>query len=328
MKLYINDLEVEYKLENEKKLQEVYSHIENEVRKYNKYIIDYKYTLDQNQNFTSLQEIPIDLVKEFFVYTGDLKELFYFSYRSIYEYINEIGTYCFQNEKINSKTLQELKEGIIQIDEFIKITKNYFKENSELYSIILPEGIEKNFSKSYENLLFIIQNLNENNYNEHREEILSELRVLRVFTEKNMYSILSDLIDEVESINIIDEFYEKIDIFKERLTNINISIQTGKETIALELLLDLLKDLDIYITLVASIVEKNKEKLNELYKEIKECFSNIINNLKYLERGFHNNDFIEIGDILEYELSNDFDALKKYIPQLKKILIGLSYQKN
>ncbi len=327
MKLYINDYEIQYKLENENSLQDVYYYLEKEVRKFNQYIIDYKYDLEHNLTFSSLKEIPINLVKNFYVYTGDIKELFYFSFRSIYEYIDEIGSYCFENDKIDAKTLQDLKEGINHIEEFIKIIKEYFGKNFENITINLPEGTEKNFSQSYENLITVIQNLNEKNYLELREEILSELRVFRIFTEKNIFSILSELIDDKESLDIIDEFYNKIKTLNETLSNINISIQTGKENQGLELLLDILKDLDVYITLLISIVEKHKTKLNEFYKEIKECFFNIIKKLQSIEKAFYNNDFIEIGDLLEYELSEDFIALKNYISELKKILIGFSYQK-
>ncbi len=327
MKLYINDYEIQYKLENENSLQDVYYYLEKEVRKFNQYIIDYKYDLEHNLTFSSLKEIPINLVKNFYVYTGDIKELFYFSFRSIYEYIDEIGSYCFENDKIDAKTLQDLKEGINHIEEFIKIIKEYFGKNFENITINLPEGTEKNFSQSYKNLITVIQNLNEKNYLELREEILSELRVFRIFTEKNIFSILSELIDDKESLDIIDEFYNKIKTLNETLSNINISIQTGKENQGLELLLDILKDLDVYITLLISIVEKHKTKLNEFYKEIKECFFNIIKKLQSIEKAFYNNDFIEIGDLLEYELSEDFIALKNYISELKKILIGFSYQK-
>ncbi|MFN3605209.1 MAG: hypothetical protein ACK4UJ_10925 [Leptonema sp. (in: bacteria)] len=328
MKIYINDQNVDYKIEDEKNLEEVYSYIEKEVRKFEKYIIDYKYTLRENRGFKFLRDIPVDIVNEFYLYTGDIKELIYFNLRSLYEYIDEIGSYFFLNESINVNSLKGLKEGFNHIYELVNMIKKYLGESYESISIKLPEDVEKNFKNSFENLIGLIHQLDENNYKILKEGILLELRVLRIFAERNMYAMLSEVLEDVDVINALEEFYNKIDTFSENLSNININFQTGKESHAIELFLKILEDIDIYITILVSAIEKKKEALPlELYNKVKDVFKEITNKMEQLAKALDKNDIIELGDILEYEFTESLNELKNYLPEIKKELMDLSLQK-
>lgn len=324
MQIFINDQLIDYKLEKEIYLEEVYQYLEKEIAKFNYYIIDYGFTLNQNvkEKYSSLKEIPVSSVEKLNIYTGDIKDLLFSSFRSLYEYIDQIGSFIYETEEIDINSLKQIKEGVLQIEHLVMHLLKFLSVPYNLIRIYTPEKEEKNFKESFENFINLVDLLTEKNFKEYKEKLLEELRVLRVFASKNMYSLFSEIIEDSEILDVVQKFESNINLIVETLSNINAKFQTGKENQAIELFLNVLDNLDLQIFLILTAIERNKKNFDEsLYSEIKECLNNFIKKMEQLADAFEKNDIVEIGDIIEYEFSEDLLKLKNYLPEVKKILI-------
>lgn len=330
MQIFINDQPIDYKLEKEIYLEEVYQYLEKEIAKFDRYIIDYDFTLNQNVNekYSSLKEIPINSVEKLFIYTGDIKELLFSSFRSLYEYIDQIGSFIYESEEVDTNSLKQIKEGVLQIENLVMHLLKFFSVPYNLIQILTPEKEVRNFKESFENFINLIELLTEKNFKEFKEKLLDELRVLRVFASKNMYSIFSEIIEDSEVLELVQKFESNMDSVIETLSSVNAKFQIGREKEAIEMFLNVLDNLDSQIFLLLTAIQRNKQNFEKrLYDEIEECFKNFIKKMEQLADAFARNDLVEIGDIIEYEFSEELSKIKKYLPEVKKILIQQSYQK-
>ena len=328
LKIFVNEQVLEASLNEEKNLEEVYNSFNEWIVEKNHYILSVK--IDKNEiPLTKLKEIAIDDVERLDFYIGNELDMLLASVDELDYYLDQVGSTLFEQEELNKKDCENLEEGIKWVHEILLSIASIMKTDLETISILSADASEmKNLHNILKDLEAYLKSFQKKHGREEISLFLEELRLLKLFVMRLVMQLRSMSADINELLEIVLNFSKQIPKLKSDLTTINSNFQRGKDVQALDELENMTAKLNLCISalyaLDCRVQEKSKDKAKKLsihditldtisFYQIITKLTLLLQNLsEALERG----DIVSLGDILEYELSDELDRIQPYLQKI------------
>lgn len=320
MNIYINDELVDVQLENEKTSMELYDSLQRELKKYKKYIYDFKLKKkDSPEKIQTWNNIPLSEIDSIYFYVGSFQDMLIDTLYSLNQYIDDVGTKIFESESLKEEEITELREGMNWIFEFIYVVVDLLNVDFEKIDVRMPEKHYENLKENVLILKELVQKLTNEDFYSIKLQFIKSLRVIRSFSMKVFNYLLSKNISNHELIQYLNDFEAHIEEIQKDLIDINTHLQMGNDQKALFKIQNLFDQLEFYFFILTSAYERiNKNpKINS---EIDVSLKQLMEVLKDLSSALNDMDIVAVGDILEYELSEKILSIKNHIPELKNSL--------
>ncbi|MCX8058083.1 MAG: hypothetical protein N3A58_01550 [Spirochaetes bacterium] len=349
MELYINDVKVDYKLENEKKLKEFFNSLFDFLDKQDMYVIsfvidDKEYFLSQ---FEQIQNISISDIKQLKVKALLKHELVSESSENIVKYVSSVINYLKSKNEYKDEEIEKVVEGLKwcldatnRILQLFKLSDEFFIDSSgknlktitnlindyinNIYSIQLDESYKDDF------LQILIS------YSETIVKVVTYVFIMMKGIDKklkiNQYvTLLEDnnkiLEDYIAIIPRLRENFAKNIEKSESLNDLNSNEQKDinytNETIGLNTITKIVEFSTFYLNL---ILKSTKEYLNEkdsLYLEVISLVEEFTKDLEKLKKSLINREYEEICDYFENDIQNDLLNIKEFTIKLKEFVKSL-----
>ena len=314
MKLKINNRDTEFILENEKNSFDVINSIiawgTSQGKSITRLMLnDAKLDLE---NLDKAVPLPLDEINEIIVELSDINALVLESLFELQNYLSrfekELSRIINREVKLDAKSLSQLSEGIVwiqdvitKIQDLIKIEKEEVMINNRTLSSIMSdlESIKQKLSKaSYRDAVDIAAF-----YIQPTIKYLKETGVYfmkRYFmesteTEEGPASILKKIREKKQELSFVIKI----------ITDTTVSLQRGEDSVAMEKIIELTTTLEGLVSLiykVKSILSLDYSSYQNFVENIESKNSETVGLLKDMVESFENNDMVRLGDILEYEL--------------------------
>jgi hypothetical protein len=315
MKIYVNDQELDSKLETEKTLGEVYLQIKNWAESQGKFLIQCLRDGSEAEP-SELQSIPITDSTRLDFYIGENLDILVATLLELDRYIDVIGSTLFGRDSLTDRENTDLKDGIVWIVEVLEAAKNLLKLD---YKQIRPIREGRNVNEVIQNIQLIsttLTNLTE------IEIFLDNLRDLKLFI-MNLINKTSALTIDVNTLKeVIHAYSENMDVLKKEFIRVNENFQSGKDALAGELLVHSSGRLQVLLNSLASMQTKfpetNFNSIEVADKPLNEIIEKLKNILEQVANSLDANDIVMAGDLLEYELPDYLDSLVPYLKEIKK----------
>lgn len=322
MEIFVNDHKLDVNFDNEKTLGEVFQGVSNWVESNGKYIVS---CFADGKDF-GVQEMGgerHDGVKRMDFIIGEEIDVLISSLEELDRYVDSIGTTLIGRDSLTETESRDLSEGMIWIDSIITSAKKLLRLKLDS---IRPMGKGKTVEIILENLHKKVTHLDSV---VAIDDFLEDLRDLKLFILdlRNRTAILD--LDTDKLVDIIREYSNGMDKIKDEFISINENFQSGKDFKASELLTNSIGKLNTLLTALISLrsafpnmeLEKvmvGDEKLSEFNKNLNLVLVEVANALE-------NNDIVQAGDILEYEIPDYLDRFKPFLDEiLQKLEVSAS----
>lgn len=316
MKIYINDQVVENTLEKEKNLGEIFDGISKWIESQGKYLINYLVD-GKEYNQSQLNNIEIDKAERFDFYIGEEIDLLKSTLQEMDKYVDNIGNTIVGRDSLTEKETINLKDGMNWIQSVLDSAENILRV--ELKKIVPSSNAGKDVKEIVKGLSERINSLETMT---SIEEFLNDLRELKLF--------IMDLINKITSLdmdmdtikNVIGTYAESMEVLKQEFIRVNENYQSGKDFAANELLNHSISRL--HVLLGAFIALENKQPNLGIDKitidglAFKEVTNSLNEALSNVAQSMENNDIVQAGDILEYELPEILEQLVPFIHEINK----------
>ncbi|HPC38234.1 MAG TPA: hypothetical protein PLF21_02860 [Exilispira sp.] len=325
MEIYINGEKVSYTLQNEKTFNDVLEFILSFLDKNDLYIDkisinNQSYDFDQIEKF---KPYPIDQIEKIDIKAAFKQELVSETVENIISYLTNVVSYIKENENYSEENLNKIKEGL-------NWCINVVDKILTIYSV----SIEYFLTKSEKQFSFVCQQLKEISENIHlissNKEFKQQFLEVIVDFMDGMIKIvtyvfvrLKNLPKETKKDHFITLFEDNIKLLskvKELFINIANNFKEGKEKSAMELFSSSINFLAFYFEVLILCTESfadSEYNFSEIHESIK-TFSEIFGNIK---TSIAEKDYINLSDILEYEIN---EPLNKLIFQTRNLVDFLS----
>ncbi len=306
MEIYINNNSVSFELETEKNALEIVSGItiyaaSLEPKQYisSIYINDVEYSLADEESMRNIENSSIKVIE---VITNDIMGLSLLSLSQINRYLYQVKTLFELNQSsdiINDlpDSISWMKNGIDQVVSLFGDRGLYSKEKG----LILEDLFNKLFD--YYNKHLKVLPADSKNIDEVSiiiTEISSEIDSLSAIIN----SISNSKISREDIQSMVNELISGIDQIKLKLPEVTVMFQSGKDIEGMDVISQLSSVLDSLLK-VFNVIRNNSDiNIDSLFSDNKniETFIEEINKiLKELLDAINRNDFVMIGDLLEYE---------------------------
>ncbi|MFN3411057.1 MAG: hypothetical protein ACK4YF_02725 [Exilispira sp.] len=321
MELFINGEKISYTLQNEKTFNEILEFILSFLDKNDLYIdkisINSKeYNFDEIEQF---KKSAIDEIDKVEIKASFKQELVSETVENIISYLTNVVSYIKDNENLTDDNLIKIKEGLnwcINVVDKILI----------IYSVSLDYFLtksEKQFSFVCQQLKEISENLHLLNINkEFKQQFLETIvdfmdGLIKIVTY--VFLRLKNLSADSKKEHFITLFNDNIKLIsrlKELFPKIANDFSNGKEKTAMELFGSIINFLAFYFEILILSTENfatSSFNFSEIHKLIK-IFSEIFGNIK---NSIAEKDYINLSDILEYEIT---EPLNQLINETKKLI--------
>lgn len=301
MEILINDKEVDFTLETEKNIGDVYSGIEE-------YLSNEGYVITQikmddevlDLETKSWDSASIDTIANFSVTAQSPAEIQIQAIETLIEYFSGLRE-CVESE--NSSTIQKLISEAPIIHEHLSLVLNDSKS-----------GAPNSAAEIYCSLLNDSEFIKDRSINrEHGLRVLTFINNITMILKERLEEINSPVSAFLSAIRVANAMIEE-------LTQISIMLQTGKDHDAMrlivrftELIQKILRTLQ-YLERIGYI-NFSKDTIGE--ESIKNFCIELKKTLSELFDGFSNNDMVLIGDIVEYEVVPKLENLSEFADTLK-----------
>ncbi|MCC5814924.1 MAG: hypothetical protein JJT78_09225 [Leptospira sp.] len=320
MEIFVNDHKLDVNLDNEKTLAEVFQGVAHWVESNGKYVVS---CFADGKDF-GVQEMGShshDKINRMDFIIGEEIDVLISSLEELDRYVDSIGNTLIGRDSLTDSETRDLSEGMIWIDSIITSAKKLLRLKLDA---IRPMGKGKTVEVILENLHKKVVHLDSV---AAVEDYLEDLRDLKLFILdlRNRTAILD--LDTDKLLDIIREYSTKMDAIKAEFVSINENFQSGKDSRASELLTDAIGKLNTLLTALISLrsafpnieldkVKVGDEKLSEFNKNLNTVLVEVANALE-------NNDIVQAGDILEYEIPDYLDRFKPFLDEiLQKVEVG------
>ncbi|MBE7413136.1 MAG: hypothetical protein L6Q54_12105 [Leptospiraceae bacterium] len=314
MKIFVNNEPLNGALDNEKNLGEIFDAMNKWIESQGKFLMNFLVDgkeLDKSE----MNSIEISSAERFDFYIGEEMDMLRSSLLEFDNYIDKIGNTIFGRDSLTEKESADLVEGIGWMLSIMNSAKILLKLD---LTRIKPMGKGKNVQ---EILDFMEMNSSKLDSFSSIEDYLENLRDLKLF--------LMDLTGRVSAIDlttdalvdIVHTYSENMDTLKNEFIKVNENFQSGKDLIASELLSHSITRLNVLLTGLISLKQKNPEFDLDNIKINDQLFSEVNNQLNdSLARtalALEANDIVQAGDILEYELPEILESLVPFLKVIK-----------
>jgi hypothetical protein len=321
MQLFINDEAVDVQFESEKTLLDVYHSIEVEAARHMRYILECRVE-DREVSRDFLEQTSLDSVKSMHFWIGDSLAVLLRTARTMDRYLDQIGSALFYSEEIRSQDIEELKNGISTLKEFVETAASMLQIELNSFTVPMPDGT---MSAPIASALVSIEREVENLRPGEAafDELLHCLRIFKAFTGRLVVRLHAASLTGDDISAGLDRFEQALPDLAQSIVRINELYQSGKDDQALVLLDGVMQDLDALMPYLFAALERlSDEERQEIVGErsLEETASALLALLSDLSSALEENDIVAAGDILEYELAGQIQSLAPVLQWLKKFL--------
>lgn len=321
MEIFINGEKINYTLENEKTFNDVLLFIVSLLDKNDLYIDEISIN-DKRCDFEKIDEYKnhsIDQIGKVEIKASFKQQLVSDTVENIISYLTNVVNYVKENNEYSEDNLKKIKEGLLWCI-------NVLDKILIIYSVSLDYFLtksEKQFSFVCQQLKEIAENLHLLSINkEFKQQFLESIvdfmdGMIKIVTY--VFIKLKNLPAETKTEHFITLFEDNIKLIlklKDLFPNIANDFNSGKEKSAMELFGSIINFLAFYFEVLILCTENFSQSdydFTEIQKLIK-TFSEIFGNIK---TSIAEKDYINLSDILEYEIT---EPLNELIVETKNLL--------
>ncbi len=322
MEIFINNEKTSFELENEKNSLDIINAIGDFAEKSDPkhfitsvFINNREYSLDDEKK---LMEIKIDEIQNIRVETGDVFGITTITLNQIDNFITILKNVIIQkkNDEILNHlddSLKWISEGLRQIikiynpnDAYVKQEVSDFFENLNCFRNFISgkdvPGFFNNDESTRQSLIFL-------------DIIKTKIRNIKKWL---VYSYR--LPDREFILNNLSEIVENIEDMIPKLQNIPILFQTGEDREGMNTIQSLTGILEECIGIFVLFKENFVISLDEYNTQevpFDDFFKSLTTHLKDLMEAIQRNDFVMVGDLLEYEFVPNLEEIKKILIKIK-----------
>lgn len=322
MEIFVNNHKLDADLDNEKTIGDIVLGVNNWVESNQKYVVSC-FVDGNDYDLSVMEDLDIEKIGRIDFIIGEEMDVLVSSLEELDRYVDTIGSTLIGRDSLTENESRDLSEGIIWIDTVVTSAKKLLKLNLDT---IRPMGKGKNVLEILENLHKSVSHLETVT---KIESFLEDLRDLKLFILdlRNRTEILD--LNKDQLLEILKDYTTSMDAIKTNFMKVNENFQSGRDKLASEMLTDGIGKMNTLLTALISLrnshpqlelekIEIESENLSSYNKNLNECLTQIA-------IGLENNDLVDVGDILEYELPDLLDGLKPYldkiIEKLEKVAI-------
>nr|WP_246834420.1 hypothetical protein [Leptospira levettii] len=314
MNIYINEQQLDTKLDGETNLGQVFDQIQKWIESNGKYLRHFTVN-GKELNRSDLDSIGIEDTERLDLYVGEELDVIEDSLVEVDNYVDKVGSTLVGRDSLTEKEAEDLKEGIPWIISMIRTTTKLLNLNLNL---IQPMGKGKNVEE-------ILESLNSGSLaldsTKAIESFLEDLRDVKLFLMDLSTRLAVMRLDESELIEIISKFVDQKDKVIKDFMLVNENFQSGKDHLASEILNDAVGRLTGLMSALVSIqtrhTELNWQELSFEDKKLSDLVGQLNTTLSNIASAMEKNDIVYAGDILEYELP---EILESLVPFLSLVL--------
>ncbi|MCW7473737.1 hypothetical protein EHQ75_13825 [Leptospira levettii] len=314
MNIYINEQQLDTKLDGETNLGQVFDQIQKWIESNGKYLRHFTVN-GKELNRSDLDSVGIEDTERLDLYVGEELDVIEDSLVEVDNYVDKVGSTLVGRDSLTEKEAEDLKEGIPWIISMIRTTTKLLNLNLNL---IQPMGKGKNVEE-------ILESLNSGSLaldsTKAIESFLEDLRDVKLFLMDLSTRLAVMRLDESELIEIISKFVDQKDKVIKDFMLVNENFQSGKDHLASEILNDAVGRLTGLMSALVSIqtrhTELNWQELSFEDKKLSDLVGQLNTTLSNIASAMEKNDIVYAGDILEYELP---EILESLVPFLSLVL--------
>ncbi|MDC7228023.1 MAG: hypothetical protein PQJ61_14770 [Spirochaetales bacterium] len=298
MNIYINEQQIDFKLENETVLREVIAGLDSWAGE-SGYHMQEIFFDDKDYFEGSNDETPVESIKELRVTAKNSFQIHQDNLQLLYQYVS---LFVKSLEGGNKKLLDELKENAEPV--------------TGLLADFLGEKIDSEDAVSA-GLLTNINLFDPETYqtdDEHFITLVRQLTGLKIILNERI-SELSDPIGE------LGKTVKALKLSQEEINNISVLLQTGKDREALNSIIRFSELSQKTLRLYQVLKNTGYVNLEELVvdgKKFSEYYLDLNGILSELLEAFTANDSVLIGDLLEYEIAPRLESLTTVLEEILK----------
>jgi hypothetical protein len=313
MEIFVNNHKLDADLDTEKTIGDIVAGVNNWVESNQKYVVSC-FVDGNDYDLSIMEELDIDKIDRIDFIIGEEMDVLVSSLEELDRYVDTIGSTLIGRDSLTENESRDLSEGIIWIDTIVTSAKKLLKLNLDT---IRPMGKGKNVLEILDNLHKSVSHLESVS---KIENFLEDLRDLKLFIlDLRTRTEILDLNKE-QLLEILKDYTNSMDSIKTNFMKVNENFQSGRDKLASEMLTDGIGKMNTLLTALISLrnshpqlelekIEIENENLSAYNKNLNECLTQIA-------MGLENNDLVEVGDILEYELPDLLDGLKPYLDKI------------
>ncbi|GBF42877.1 hypothetical protein LPTSP2_21690 [Leptospira ellinghausenii] len=314
MNIYINEQQLDTKLDGETNLGQVFDQIQKWIESNGKYLRHFTVN-GKELNRSDLDSVGIEDTERLDLYVGEELDVIEDSLVEVDNYVDKVGSTLVGRDSLTEKEAEDLKEGIPWIISMIRTTTKLLNLNLNL---IQPMGKGKNVEEILESLhngSLVLDST------KAIESFLEDLRDVKLFLMDLSTRLAVMRLDESELIEIISKFVDQKDKVIKDFMLVNENFQSGKDHLASEILNDAVGRLTGLMSALVSIQtrhsELNWQELSFEDKKLSDLVGQLNTTLSNIASAMEKNDIVYAGDILEYELP---EILESLVPFLSLVL--------
>ncbi|ACN84096.1 hypothetical protein [Brachyspira hyodysenteriae] len=323
MNIFINGKELSVMLENETNAYEVLKPIEEWCNS-NDFLIN-KVIIDNTELQPYIDEeyetIPVENIQKIEVEALSQAEYSLYSIMSIVEYIEKVSN----TVSVNSKDIEDLKDGMYWVLDSIPRTIFLFNMSLESYGIIhLLKMLEVKLEK-FNNASDNIDKFNEFFNNELKpflsEKMLPAMYLVIEEAKINTIFLFAGNITSSNALYKVGSLPKFLPLILDILDSIVNKLQSGNDKEAfmyaekfsriVSYAFSILSNVASIYSIDYSQISLNAVTLTDAINDFNEMMNNVLD-------AFANEDYISIADLLEYEIKERIENIMNYIPLVEE----------
>ena len=331
MNIYVNEQKLEAELTGERNLKEVYESFRDWISEHKKYILGV--SVDRKETpvtSSSLDTMEPENVGRLDFYIGDEMDMLLHTLGEMDHYVDQIGTTLFDQENLSAEDISHLQEGIQWIQQIMTSFSSMLKIDLKNMSVLLPENSDSDpIAEILERLKDYSQNFHNGSVRKDIEVFLGDLRSFKFFLMKLDLQLKSMGIDGSELISTVEKFESGMNPLIDKIISVNEKFQRGKDKEALQDLDGIAAELHACVAVLHAVEQRLLRDQGHSIQELSVgnlSFPKLMKDLAALLKDFNDaletNDFVAVGDIMEYELTEKLASLRPFLTEMKQLLLA------
>lgn len=333
MQIFVNEQELDAEMADEKTIAEVYEAVSRWSADNNKYILNLKVDA-QEVSLARLKEVATDAVRRLDFYIGDEMDMVLSTLSETDRYIEQIGSTLFEREALDHADRANLVEGVHWMTQIMNSVSSIL--HLELGGVFSPlasedrrpeESVQSNLNRLNE-IAEAFSGEEDEVVSEDIERFLMELRNIKLFVMALMMQLETMSAGREELLEMLEDFETRIPSLSQELVGINESLNGGRDAEGMSSLESVTDALNRYIAALFALDHQlvRNEELGLMSTEIEGVpfhtrADNLTALLKDLSSALEETDITAVGDILEYELSEQLKELRPYLTGIRERLL-------
>lgn len=330
MQIFVNNQKLDAQLAGEKTVAEVYEAVSRWSADNRKYILSLRVD-DNDVSLETLKEMPTEDVDRLDFFIGDEMEMVLTTLSELDRYVDQIGGILFEQTALSGEDIVHLCEGVHWIQEIMKSVAGIL--NLDFTSISVPanhpgtEG-DGSIQECLHRLTARAEGFTHLSGREEIELFLEDLRSLKSYSMSLLLQIRAIHAGREELIEILEDFETGLPTLLEDIVEINRGFNTGTDAASLESLESLTGRLEGFMAALTALDYQLRRNDGEgiLGIDLEGIpFSTRVDSLtallKDLSSALEESDVVAVGDVLEYELTDQLRGIAPYLSRIRLLAV-------